>query len=470
MARKIQELEQEKVNLKRHITIMEKDRRHTEKQQETNIQEVNKQQNKIKVTRKDRQLQQRSDQQQQKDKITKIYKSPGSRIYERSSMQDDQGVAESSDWGPPPRERPPRRRAVLSQAGKRPTRLVPGNEETLLVKMRELLRAYKVGNPRIMDELNKTFETDEEYSTAPRETWASVVGRRKKTPTNRSGISDRAKPQSRPAQQQAQKTSQRRRAPRTAAVAIQCSNPDDYPTVLRKARERISLSELKIQITKTRRAINGGLIIEISGDDNEEKADILANRLKEILDTRVKITRPSKRAAIRIIGMDDSASAEEIAEIVSTIGGCSIADIKTGEIKQTNRGLGSILVQCPLSSAIKLANEGKIQVGWTAAGVILLEARPLQCFGCLEYGHIRSSCPNKVAEGIRCFNCGGGNHVMKQCTADPKCPLCEAKGLDARHRVGQGPCKPKDKHRNFNAQIAYKRPKPTTSNAMDTIQ
>ncbi|CAL1680990.1 unnamed protein product [Lasius platythorax] len=363
MARKIQELEQEKIDLKRHITIMEKDKGHTEKQQETNIQEVNKQQNKNKVTRKDRQLQQSCDQQQQKEKITKIYKPTGSRIYERSSMQDDHGVAESSDWGPPPRERPPRRRAAISQPGKKPTRLVSGNEETLLVKMRELLRAYKVGNPRIMDELNKTFETDEEYSTAPRETWASVVGRRKKIPTNRSGISDRAKQQSRPAQQQAQKTSQKRKAPRTAAVAIQCSNPDDYPTVLRKARERISLSELKIQITKTRRAINGGLIIEISGDDNEEKADILANRLREILDTKVKITRPSKRAAIRIIGMDDSASAEEIAEIVSTIGGCSIADIKTGEIKQTNRGLGSILVQCPLSSAIKLANEGKIQVG-----------------------------------------------------------------------------------------------------------
>lgn len=67
-----------------------------------------------------------------------------------------------------------------------------------------------------------------------------------------------------------------RRAPRSAAITIKGLEEDfSYVEALKTAKERISLDEIGIGSTRLRKAINGGVVIEIIGPNNEEKADIL---------------------------------------------------------------------------------------------------------------------------------------------------------------------------------------------------
>lgn len=78
--------------------------------------------------------------------------------------------------------------------------------------------------------------------------------------------------------------------------------------------------------------------------------------------------------------------------MVSVSGDCNPADVRVGLIRRMFSGLNSVWVKCPLAAAIKVATEGRVRMGWTSARVRLLEARPVQCFKCWRFGHVRNIC------------------------------------------------------------------------------
>lgn len=70
--------------------------------------------------------------------------------------------------------------------------------------------------------------------------------------------------------------SARRQIPRTAAVTItRGENGPSYVEIMRSARNSVSLIDMGIKGTKTRRAANGGLVIELPGNEMTEKANEL---------------------------------------------------------------------------------------------------------------------------------------------------------------------------------------------------
>lgn len=238
-------------------------------------------------------------------------------------------------------------------------------------------------------------------------------------------------------------TARLRKPPRTASVAVTGKiDGVSYANILKKAREGISLSELGIENTRIRKGINGGVIIEIPGPEGKERADTLAKQLRDVLkDEEVKVTPLSIRAEIRISGFDDSVTADEILYTIADKGGCSIDEVKVGTIRWMNNGLGTTWAQCPLLVATKLIESGKIRVGWTIARVEILQKRPLQCYKCWAYGHVRFSCTATVNRSGICFNCGEAGHVARLCTALTfNCFLCKEKGLRHDHRLGTRFC------------------------------
>ena len=119
------------------------------------------------------------------------------------------------------------------------------------------------------------------------------------------------------------------RAPRTAAVLVKCAesavkSKSSYVDVMRLAREKISLEELNIANTRIRRVQAGGLLIEISGDD-ETGAKALVGRRRDVFAVSdfkddVNVVRSIRWAEIRLIDIDQSATAEEVAAAVSASG------------------------------------------------------------------------------------------------------------------------------------------------------
>lgn len=84
-------------------------------------------------------------------------------------------------------------------------------------------------------------------------------------------------------------------------------------------------------------------------------------------------------------------------------------------------GLGTLWVQCPISTANKVARMKSIRVGWANARVELLSPRALQCYRCLEKGHVQTQCTSSIVRSNLCYRCGQEGHQVKFCTNKPHC-------------------------------------------------
>ncbi|CAK9834518.1 hypothetical protein ANTRET_LOCUS11035 [Anthophora retusa] len=291
----------------------------------------------------------------------------------------------------------------------------------------------------------------------PRETWATVVGRKaakQKTvapPTQKAPDKgakkvggDKGKAGVRKAAPAPQRLP---RVPRTAAVSLTVPPGAKltYGEAIRAARQKLDLpKEVGLEAVRYKRAVTGALLMQVPGPEGAAKADTLAEKLREALEgTGVKITRPTKRAELRVTGLDDSVTPKEVADAIAAAGACKPEDVRTGQIRSAPSGLGTLWVSCPLLAANTVAKAGRIRVGWSSARVAVLAARPLQCYRCLQVGHVRQRCTGDVDRSGRCYNCGATGHTAGKCPAEaPNCPLCADLGRPAGHRLGSKACSP----------------------------
>lgn len=232
-----------------------------------------------------------------------------------------------------------------------------------------------------------------------------------------------------------------RRPPKTAAVMVTSKKEDfTYADVLKLARGKISLDELDIPATKIRKAANSGMIIEVLGPNSFSRANTLAEKLKGVFLEQARVVRPTVKGEIRLVGLDDSVTVEEVICVIAQNGECNQDEVKVGTIRPMINGLHTVWIQCPLAAAIRVANQKKIKIGWTLARVDLLEARPVQCFKCWKFGHVRLACTTKDDYSGLCFRCGGAGHLARNCNLSPSCKLYVAEGKDPNHRLGSNLC------------------------------
>lgn len=234
----------------------------------------------------------------------------------------------------------------------------------------------------------------------------------------------------------------KRRPPRTAAVTLTCP-PDRYAEAMRVVREQISLRELGIDALRPKRAATGALVLEISGPNGAERAVALRDKMAEALKNMegARVARPVKKADLRIRDLTEAATTAEIKEALASLGGCAVEEVRTGDIKMSNRGLGTLWAQCPLVAANRIMAVGRVNLGWLSSRVEILETRQMQCYRCLQRGHIQSGCPNPVSRGSLCYRCSQPGHTAKACTNEPHCVLCQEQGIAAAHRIGGAACK-----------------------------
>ncbi|XP_061719323.1 neurofilament heavy polypeptide-like [Cydia pomonella] len=267
------------------------------------------------------------------------------------------------------------------------------------------------------------------------ETWTKVVkkGKRKKTTGP-------------PPQKATPKKARKLRPPRSAAIVLTLKpeveeGKTTYGDILKEARTKIDLNELQIQGVRFKRAVTGATIIEVPGAASGEKADALADKLREKLNNEVvQVSRPTKNAEVRISGLDDSVTPEDVKEAVAKVGGCHLDQIKCGEIRQDFSGLGSIWVRCPITVVKKLTESGRLLVGWVSARVQLLDQKPMRCFRCLEAGHVRAQCRAQEDRSDLCYRCGQPGHKAATCSATPHCAVCAAANKPAGHMIGSKTC------------------------------
>ncbi|XP_045455126.1 uncharacterized protein LOC123664652 [Melitaea cinxia] len=187
--------------------------------------------------------------------------------------------------------------------------------------------------------------------------------------------------------------------------------------------------------TRYRVSQTGTRRLELPGTGNKEKAEELARRIKTIVGEDVAVTRPEKCADLRVSGLDDSVTPQELAGVIAKAGGCAVESIKVGEIRQNFAGVGTAWVRLPVEAAKKVVDGRRLLVGFVSASVSLLKMRPHQCYRCHEVGHVVAKCHKEVDRSGQCYRCGKEGHIRRQCTAEASCPICEAENRPANHSL-----------------------------------
>lgn len=191
-----------------------------------------------------------------------------------------------------------------------------------------------------------------------------------------------------------------------------------------------------MRVTRT-----GARMFVVPGSTSGPIADALAEKLRASLDTEVvRISRPTKSVDMRIVGLDDSVTVEEVVAAVARTGNCPIESVKSGAIRPGPAGLGTAIITCPVAAANKIMEARRILVGWVSAQVKLLDPRPLRCYRCLTGKHVGAKCTAGVDRSDSCFRCGQPGHKAALCTAPPHCLVCAAAGRSADHRAGGRAC------------------------------
>lgn len=212
-----------------------------------------------------------------------------------------------------------------------------------------------------------------------------------------------------------------------------------YVEVMREARQAIDLEDLGFkERLKIRRAINGGYKFEIASRDGPDLADRLARQLEDVVGGSAKVVRPMKMEEIRVIGLDDTVTPDEVVRALCAKGGCPQTAVTTGSIRRAVDGLGAIWVRLPAAAAKAVVTERRVRVGWATAGVRLLERRPLQCYACFAFGHAAANCRAQASLRGRCFRCGEQGHVAQGCI---NAVHCHDAGRQACHRMGGRACR-----------------------------
>lgn len=172
-----------------------------------------------------------------------------------------------------------------------------------------------------------------------------------------------------------------------------------YAQILSKAKQEISLANLGIENVRMRRAMNGALIIELPGPDSKRLAPYVTlwRRFSRMM-------LRSTMGEIRLRDIDPATNQDEISYVLEKISGCPPCELKVSNINIMRDGMGIAWVRCPLEYATKIAETGKITIGWTVVRLELLKKRPIQCFRCWKFGHVRNNCRAEIDSLVHVFD------------------------------------------------------------------
>nr|XP_034834977.1 uncharacterized protein LOC117991490 [Maniola hyperantus]XP_034839977.1 uncharacterized protein LOC117996084 [Maniola hyperantus] len=280
--------------------------------------------------------------------------------------------------------------------------------------------------------------------------WATVVkkGKKSKKASSSTANAATAAPSNETAAKPTQSAVAKLRSPKTAAVVITLQPAAvekgvTYAKILEQAEQQVNLEEFGIgDGIKIRRAATGARLLELPKGQTAEQAELLANRLRTVLDGVASVVRPSKLVTLKVTGLDDSVTKEKLIAAVVRVSNCSTQSLKVGDVLSGPRGVGMAVLHCPIEVAKVISDAGRLRVGWSSAEVQVLEERPLRCFKCLGIGHTKPVCPSAADRGDLCFRCGGSGHKSLGCTASMCCLVCKDAGLPSDHVMGGRSCNP----------------------------
>jgi len=165
----------------------------------------------------------------------------------------------------------------------------------------------------------------------------------------------------------------RNRTPKTEAIMIEkLAEGETYASVMKRVTA-IDLNPLGITVKGAKRSKAGGILIEVDGKDG---ADRLAEGIREAVGVTATVRRPVRSTPILIldvpIWMEETEVASQLSNFDDSFRDCKIR-------LSDSRGGRTAFCRIPMKVASKIADGGRIRIGWATCKVRLLERKDRVC-------------------------------------------------------------------------------------------
>lgn len=167
----------------------------------------------------------------------------------------------------------------------------------------------------------------------------------------------------------------RRRTLRTEAVTI--SEPNEgvtYASIMKEVVSSVKLSEIGVEIFVVRRTRAGGILLQVKSKDEAEK---LSRKLQNAVGEIAKIGRPIRTTPVLITNvpdwMDEAEVEEQIRALDPSLSGVPV------RIRENIGGGKVAIIDAPMETASRLAEVGRVKIGWSLCRVKVLEWKKSTC-------------------------------------------------------------------------------------------
>ncbi|XP_020292077.1 uncharacterized protein LOC109858840 [Pseudomyrmex gracilis] len=160
------------------------------------------------------------------------------------------------------------------------------------------------------------------------------------------------------------------RLPSGAAVFLTVEEGGSYAEALRKAAAAMDLKKFEVSGFWMKKAANRGMLLQVPGPGETEKASKALERVEG-----VRFTRPVKHAEVRVRDVVPPLIPKDIGAALAAAGGCQPGEIRTGLVRSSPTGYGTLWTRLPLRAARKVVEGKRIEVRWFSLPVEALEAQ-----------------------------------------------------------------------------------------------
>ena len=222
---------------------------------------------------------------------------------------------------------------------------------------------------------------------------------------------------------------------RREAILIKVEEGHEWMEIYRRL---MAVRSTIVGTTDTRKTRAGHILIEL---DRDVAVNEVAEWLKVALSDQMEVSALVEGVTIQVKNIDPLTDKEELVEDIRRDWKISSADrVEVKALRMASWGTQMAVLVMPASAVPSGEEALKVRTGLTIASVRIL-SNAQRCYKCHMLGHTAArykvACPGREL----CRKCGSADHIMKDCTKEPRCAMCSKyEGESARHITGSVAC------------------------------
>lgn len=214
------------------------------------------------------------------------------------------------------------------------------------------------------------------------------------------------------------------RAPSGTSILLQREKGVSYADTLKRLGSTVDPTEYNVKVTRVQRLASGDMRLTVA-----ETAEGATESFLEALTTKGGAQASRDISTLRrfiIRDLLEGTTQEDVEHALRQIVG-SAAPLVVEKPQKGFRDRWSAVVRLNHTDTAKLAETGKVQIGWASCPISEWVNVPT-CQRCQRVGHQARTCTFELVATKRCHKCGELGHVSNGCTKDPSCYNCGVAG------------------------------------------